>query len=488
MKIQLLLSHLVYNDGYCEHARNMVDALKGHLEISIINDIGSSTNKFSHLLDGESLQIVPQNQPDIPVMYITPNHNRYHLLPNQYSIIRTMFESDRIHPNWVEKFNRADNVLVPSTFNYKTFSGSGVATDKLAVLRDAVDSRLFQRFSRPYPLKSNKQFKYLSIFSSRYFFYRKGVDLLLKAYLDLFNKSDDVCLVIKTDIGESELYRMLSLQPHAQWPEIEVISETLQEEELYGLYHAVDAYVLPSRGEGIGRPYLYEMLKGLPTIASGWGGNMEFMSEENAFLIKYHLKEIPLDTYYPLFYGGNFAEPDSRDLQEKMWTVYNHKEIAKQKGEKAREKIAGDFSFRGLAEQFLNIFEKNEPGGSVNKSSPFDLFYRLIPLPFPGSAKNLQTGPQRVSQKDIRKIAVYGTGSAGQQAARWLAKCEEIETVHFLDREADNQSFCGSKLFHYSQVEPGAYDLLLIAADRRFLNQIMQRLKGFSDIPVYWFY
>ena len=45
--------------------------------------------------------------------------------------------------------------------------------------------------------------------------------------------------------------------------------------ELPSLYLAVDAFVLPSRGEGWGRPVMEAMAMGLPSIATNWSGTGE---------------------------------------------------------------------------------------------------------------------------------------------------------------------------------------------------------------------
>ena len=48
-----------------------------------------------------------------------------------------------------------------------------------------------------------------------------------------------------------------------------MISEHLSAEELRGLYAAGDAFVLPSRGEGWGRPHVEAMAMGLPGAHQG---------------------------------------------------------------------------------------------------------------------------------------------------------------------------------------------------------------------------
>ena len=61
------------------------------------------------------------------------------------------------------------------------------------------------------------------------------------------------------------------------------------------LYAGADAYVLPSRGEGWGRPYMEALAMGLPTIASRFSGNLEFMDDETSWLIDGELVPVAED-------------------------------------------------------------------------------------------------------------------------------------------------------------------------------------------------
>lgn len=51
------------------------------------------------------------------------------------------------------------------------------------------------------------------------------------------------------------------------------------------LYHAMDCFVLATRGEGWGLPLQEAMAMGIPTIGTNWGGNLEFMNTNNSLLI-----------------------------------------------------------------------------------------------------------------------------------------------------------------------------------------------------------
>merc|ERR1711972_1291395 len=58
-----------------------------------------------------------------------------------------------------------------------------------------------------------------------------------------------------------------------------VHSEDLPLKTLPRLYRAADAFVIPTRGEGWGRPHVEAMSMALPVIATNWSGSTEFLSE-----------------------------------------------------------------------------------------------------------------------------------------------------------------------------------------------------------------
>jgi glycosyltransferase involved in cell wall biosynthesis len=49
-----------------------------------------------------------------------------------------------------------------------------------------------------------------------------------------------------------------------------VLDEEIAAEQMPSLYKGADAFVLPSRGEGWGIPYMEAMAMALPTIGTKW--------------------------------------------------------------------------------------------------------------------------------------------------------------------------------------------------------------------------
>ncbi|HCJ10904.1 MAG TPA: hypothetical protein DHW14_07050, partial [Clostridiales bacterium] len=196
----------------------------------------------------------------------------------------------------------------------------------------------------------SRRFKFLSVFAWQA---RKGWDILLRAYLREFTAADGVLLVLKTrpfGLSEKEQRRQLArvvaeetaCRRAGTVPPVRLLTARLSVPEMARLYSACDAFVLPSRGEGFGRPYLEAMASGLPTIGTGWGGNLDFMTHENSYLIEVEgFEPAAGDPVARLYEGEYWARPSLEDLRRLMRRVVERPGEAAERGRKAREDSAG---------------------------------------------------------------------------------------------------------------------------------------------------
>ncbi|MBP1966973.1 glycosyltransferase family 4 protein [Paenibacillus aceris] len=284
------------------------------------------------------------------------------------NIAHTTFETDRIPASWVSTLNQFDEVWVQCHFNMKTFEFSGVKAP-LRFIPYFFNDPAYLPQGDKFPLPLSQTFKFLSVFD---LIERKGYDVLLRAYLNEFSRSDDVALVIKVRDrdGVEKLERMIEAHPKSKMerPPVYIMDQMLLTPELLSLYRACSAFVLPTRGEGWGRPFFEAMLMEMPTIGTRWSGQLEYMNEENSYLIRVK-KLIPVrlkDHPDPSKYEGHYwAEPSTKDVQRKMRFVYEHQDEAKACGRRARQDLLKTYSLRKVAKHVAKEINKFAVGRSV---------------------------------------------------------------------------------------------------------------------------
>jgi len=271
------------------------------------------------------------------------------------------WEESSFPKEYVEAFNeKLDGITVMSSYVKELLIANGV-TAPISVVGLGVD-HILQKRVKSFPLRTKKLFKFLHISSA---FPRKGVDLLLQAYSDLFTSADDVTLIIKTfpnphnTIEEDIKKLQLSKSDLA---EIIVINEDLEDAEIAWLYKECDVLVAPSRGEGFGLPMAEAMLFDLPVITTAFGGQSDFATHDTAWLIDY--KYAKAKTHFNLF-NSYWVEPSLESLQELLYQFPKMTEIEKkEKTTKAKALIQSSFSwenYREKTEEFIAVLKQEEP-------------------------------------------------------------------------------------------------------------------------------
>lgn len=278
-----------------------------------------------------------------------------------YMVGRTMFETDGLPPEWVARCNEMDEIWVPTGFNLETFRRAGV-TAKLVKVPSGIDTARFRPGLAPLPTHGARGTVFLSIFE---WIYRKGWDVLLRAWARAFGPTDDVTLLLRTypaNTTEGEgitkeiqdridrfLLAELGLRRDQVAPII-VLGEQVPEEDMPRLFAAATAYVAPSRGEGWGRPHLQAMSCGLPVIATRWSGNLEFMNDDNSLLLDVE-GLVPIDerAEFQFYRGQRWAEPSVEHLAALMRRVVERPDEMARIGRRARADVEEQWGWRRVA-------------------------------------------------------------------------------------------------------------------------------------------
>ena len=299
---------------------------------------------------------------------------------------RTMFETDRLDPEHVKRLNAMREVWVPTQWGLDTFARAGVRPEKLRVVPEAVDIERFdadavaaspefdlearaRRVLGP-PLRGGgvRSTKFLSVFKWEA---RKAPEVLLSAYLDAFTAEDDVALFLRCDLyhetaaetatGTDLVAARIEAFAEARRRDNGATTKTsprvyalprVPETELPSAYAAADAFVLPSRGEGWGRPHVEAMSLGLPVIATNWSGPTAFMTRQNAYplAVENELVALPEDSH---FKTHRWAQPSEDHLRSLLKHVHAFPEEARRKGKQAAADVRRRFAPETVARDVL---------------------------------------------------------------------------------------------------------------------------------------
>lgn len=292
----------------------------------------------------------------------------YHHTPNSINmqkerkhfgavIMNTVWETTRIPRRWIRPINQADAVCVPSLQNKQAMRNSGIRIP-IYIVPHGVHSHIFTPTRKRLPSrKNNDKFTFISVFG---FQHRKNPEALLKAYWQEFSSSDNVRLIIKTNgysIKENEqwirnqiLAYKAKLNIQKSTAPIHITTRYLSTSSLRGIYAQGHAFVLPTRGEGVGLPLLESMASGVPVIATGWGGHMDYLNANNSFLVQYKLRSpitgmnrgSSISRQFRNLFSDNgqlWAEPEIGSLRRQMRRAYDNPHLCLAKGQRARRDV-----------------------------------------------------------------------------------------------------------------------------------------------------
>jgi len=378
--------------GYSSEALSYVVELEKHINVAVVQHGDSVNAQFVEGLPSavkETLQramytrFPPRSTIDIchsepgawsvpTPMYPTstcPSQDRL------YAVGRTMFETDRLPDGWSRRLKAMDEVWVPSAFHEKIFHDAGVARENIHVIPEAVDTKIFDP-SKASPhrlLAKDKRFKFLSVFKWET---RKGWDILIEAFLSQFPARDNkAVLYIKTmhyhtdgDFKQKILKfasEALGLNDPSDISNIIVLDQDLALEEMAQLYASSDCFVLPSRGEGWGRPHIEAMAMGIPVVATNWSGNTEFMKPHNSFLI-------PIEGLEPVrqgaFVGHMWAKPSVKGLKSILQQIFDNPGQARKKAQVGMREVRELYNPSAVSQVVIRRLQEIEQ--LVSKRSP----------------------------------------------------------------------------------------------------------------------
>ncbi len=222
-------------------------------------------------------------------------------------------ETTKVAPQWLEVSNQMNKLIVVSNHSKNVF----LNTTAVAVNQETNEQIDDYRIQVPidvvnYPVKKyenlpdidlNLDFDFNFLMISQ-MGVRKNIPNTIRWFIDEF-RDEEVGLIIKTNLAKNSLIDRLHTEEAIKNVintddktdkkcKVYLLHGEMSDEELHAVYlhEKVKAFVSLTHGEGFGLPLFEAAYSGLPVIAPGWSGQLDFLMDEKG---KEHFYNISFD-------------------------------------------------------------------------------------------------------------------------------------------------------------------------------------------------
>jgi glycosyltransferase involved in cell wall biosynthesis len=300
-----------------------------------------------------------------------------HLVPERVASVRkatrgpliahTVWETDRLPSDWPGLLDHLDRIIVPTSWNQEIFVASGV-TAPVVVVPHVVCDPVPGDGGVPFDLPSDV----VAFYTIGRWDQRKAPAAVIRAFLDAFTADDPVALIVKTSPraqfpapgpwgGESELRgttvlevaRIMREYPRA--PRVLVDADDWPPSRVAGLHTRGDCYVSLAHGEGWGLGAFDAAAYGNPVIMTGWGGQLEYLDDDGAFLVDYDLE--PVRHWEPTSYAPDqhWAVPRHEHAVELLREIAADLGAARRRAAPLRAKVLHDYAPARVAATLFDV-------------------------------------------------------------------------------------------------------------------------------------
>lgn len=302
-------------------------------------------------------------------------------------------------PEWIDGCNRMNLTIVSSEHAKRTFVNTtfqqqdqnkrvvreGKLEKPMEVLFEGCDLRTYFKTEE---LNEFQLYKDLNTIPEKFCFLieghwlsgdfghdRKNIGYTIKAFLEVFkNKRDKPALILKTAQGptsildrEAILRKIDSIRASVtgDLPNIYLLHGDVTDEEINCLYNhpKVKAMISLTKGEGFGRPLLEFSIVGKPIIASGWSGQLDFLTPELSGLIGGTLENVHPSAHVPnmLLKEAQWFKPDDNQVGYALMDMFKNYKKYKEKARQLAFRNKKQFSLDAMTEKLGELLDKFIP-------------------------------------------------------------------------------------------------------------------------------
>ena len=311
--------------------------------------------------------------PGTLVLHFNPNQFPYvrSFLPDEafegkYVVASCAWELERVPAEWVRWLGLVDEIWAPSRFVAQAVANAGVRLPH-RVVPPLLDGPRLGAPDRARFGCSDRDFVVLAAFSFGSGLPRKNPEAAVAAFRRAFSGGSARLILKVSDTAARPDAWARFREAHGGDPQIAILSEHLDDEAMWSLLASCDVVLSLHRAEGFGMVPAQGMLLGKAVVATGWSGNLDFMTSETAVLVPYRL--VPVDDPEGVFTeaGLCWAEPDIEAAATALRRLHDDPAFRQALGAAAKphmeQYLAGHR--RSLVEHLRRIRESSPPPGAL---------------------------------------------------------------------------------------------------------------------------
>ena len=262
-----------------------------------------------------------------------------------YNIIAPVWELPRYPDVWLPQLRKFDEVWALSHFIADGLAAAGVQSVHIG---QAVEVPLGYMLPRRYFGIRESAFALLHFFDLTSYAARKNPDAVLAMFEMIRERREfeDVQLVLKVKRADADGEDWLK-PIRTQLPEAVCLSQPMTSLETRSLINACDCFVSLHRAEGFGRGTGEAMFLGRLAMATGWSGNLDYMTPENCLLVNHELIAVG-EGEYPFRKGQMWAEPDIGHATELLESVLSDRDKAREIAARGRRDVRLGHGYRAV--------------------------------------------------------------------------------------------------------------------------------------------
>ena len=390
MKKVLLRAPLLTNSGYGVHSRQIFKWLDSREDIDLIVEC-LQWGRTSWIIDeneenGIVKRIMSKSRPidkgTIDVSFQVQLPDEWDTSLAKINIgVTALVETDKCSFEWVDKCNSMDHVIVPSTFTKNVLKRSGIVTTKLSVIQEWFNPVLTNK-SLNDKILNDDRFKKISdkfnvlmvgtLTSQIPEDDRKNILNTIKWACEEFAGEENVEIILKTSFGKGStvdkkmcrdyLKAFKEMHQLPSHPKIKLVHGNMKKEEMSALFNHrhVKCYVTATRGEGYGLPLVEAAAAGIPIVATGWSGHLEFLNKQYFGSVDYDLVEIQKTKIDNRVFkeGFKWANPRKESFKKEIRKVKDNYQTAKQNAKLLMKDVRFNYNKEAIKSKYNDLLSE----------------------------------------------------------------------------------------------------------------------------------